>query len=631
MAKTIYLLQYNNYFNRTVKGETFAGVLDYVTDGATLCARVDNVTLWNPNDGVDTTFTTNVGITAIPDYAIVCEGTNILQRWFVMEAKRLQGQQYRLTLRRDLIVDNYYEILNNTDTYVERGWCDVSNPAIYNQEPLTFNQIKNTQQSMFDKSLCPWIVMYFTPNKTIDGKETAFPDGTALSFTDEFDSTKKFTVQYKYRSPDTVTENDTIIKLPDAPYAMMALPYATKNYYNGETKLGTITREQAMQIAQATSRKYSSGGWLMDIQLLPYCPCIEVLRTDGNIDVSKAVANARVYYDDASSQGLVNKIGGVICCKRSSFQNDLYNAEGARFTITVKDIKIENQTTMYRIVSPNGNGVFEFNASKLKYSENSTVEFSALCTYMPYQPYIRVRPNFSRMYGANFKDYRGLICGGDFSLPQISDSWEAYQVQNKNYQAMFNRQIESMDLQHRIGFAQDITGAVSGTASAGISGATTGLLAGGPVGAGIGAVAGTALSAAAGVADIATNRMLRADQREATIQQHNWQLQNIQALPYSVTKANNFNVDNNYVPYLETYMCDPSETVNFKKYLALRSYSINRYGKLNDYIKPTGRTFLKGMIVRLAGVYDDSHYMAAIADEVNQGFYIEKGGESTTA
>ena len=138
MAKTIYLLQYNNYFNRTVKGETFANPSDYL-GAATLCARVDNVTLWNPNDGVDTTFTTNVGITAIPDYALVCEGNTILQRWFVMEAKRLQGQQYRLTMRRDLIVDNYDEILNNTDTYVERGWCDVSNPAIYNQEPLTFN------------------------------------------------------------------------------------------------------------------------------------------------------------------------------------------------------------------------------------------------------------------------------------------------------------------------------------------------------------------------------------------------------------------------------------------------------------------------------------------------------------
>ena len=312
MAKTIYLLQYNNYFNRTLKGESFYSLDNYTSGGATIVGQITNMSLWNPNDGVETTITSNLGLTAIPDYCVVCNEDTVIQKWFVTEAKRIQGQQYRLTLRRDLIADNYIDILNNNDTYVERGWCDVSNPAIYNQEPMTFNQIKNNQRSMFDKSLCPWIVMYFTPNKTINGNESAFPDDTDLIFTDEFDSTKKFIVQYKYRTADAVTDHDTVIKLPDAPYAMMALPYATKDYYDGDTRLGTITMEQAMQIAQATSRKYNSGGWLMDIQLLPFCPCVEVIRNDGNIDLSKAVANARVYYEDVSSQPLVHKIGGVI-------------------------------------------------------------------------------------------------------------------------------------------------------------------------------------------------------------------------------------------------------------------------------------------------------------------------------
>lgn len=615
MAKTIYLLQYNNYFNRTVKGETFENPADYLAAG-TLCARVDNVTLWNPNDGVDTTFTTNVGITAIPDYAIVCEGINVLQRWFVIEAKRLQGQQYRLTLHRDLIVDNYDEILHNTDTYVERGWCDVSNPAIYNQEPLTFNQIKNNQRSLFDKSRCPWIVMYFTPNKTIDGKESAFPDGS-LKFIDETDSTMQFSIDYKYRSADSATADDSIIKLPDAPYAMMAIPYATKDYYLSGIKLGTITRQQAMQIAQATSRKYSSGGWLMDLQLLPYCPCPEVLRDDGNISLSAAVANAKVWYDAASSALPTNRIGGVICCKQSTFQANMYTSTGSLFKVHVHDVKLENQTTMYRLVSPNGNGAFEFNPAKMVYTDDVDIGFVARCTYMPYQPYIRVFPEFSRLYGSDYNDYRGLICGGDFSLPQISDSWEAYQVQNKNYQTMFNRQIESLDKQQRAEAVQSVFGALGGT----LQGVAGGALIGG----GTGAIVGGVTSGVGGIADIGIGAYLRADQREAAIQQHNWQLQNIQALPYSVTKMNNFNVDNNYVPYLEVYVCTDSEIDNFNAYLALRSYSINRYGMLNDYIKPTGRTFLKGMIVRQAEVDDDSHYLAAIADEVNQGFYIEKG------
>ena len=625
MAKTIYLLQYNNYFNRTVKGEHYRYASEYTSDGgAKIVGQITNMSLWNPNDGVDTTITSNLGLTAIPDYCVVSENY-VIQRWFVTEAKRLQGQQYRLTLHRDLIADNYNEILNNDDTYVERGWCDVSNPAIYNQEPFTFNQIKTNQRSMFDKSLCPWIVMYFTPNKTINGNESAFPDDTALNFTDETDSTKKFIVQYKYRAAEAVTDSDTIIKLPDAPYAMMAIPYAIKDYYDGDTKLGTITREQAMQIAQATSRKYSSGGWLMDIQLLPFCPCVEVIRTDGNIDLSKAVANARVYYEDVSSQSLVHKIGGVICCRRSTFQTNIYTSLGELFKIHVYDIKIENQTTKCRIVSPNGNGAFEFSPAKMTYANDKDIGFLARCTYMPYQPYIRVFPQFARMYGGDYNDYRGLIFGGDFSLPQISDSWEAYQIQNKNYQAMFNRQIESMDKQHVAGLISDIAGAVTGTVGGVAGGALSGSMVGGAKGSLAGGIVGGVASLIGGAADVGINAYLRADQREAVIEQHNWQLQNIQALPYSVTKVNNFNFDSNYVPYLEVYVCDDSEIDNFIKYLDLRSYSINRYGKLNDYIKPTGRTFLKGMIVRLAEVYDDSHYMAAIADEVNQGFYIEKG------
>ena len=625
MAKTIYLLQYNNYFNRTVKGEHFFSLDNYTSGGATIVGQITNMSLWNPNDGTDTTITSNVGLTAIPDYCLVCENSNVVQRWFVTEAKRLQGQQYRLTLHRDLIVDNYNEILNNEDTYVERGWCDVSNPAIYNQEPMTFNQIKNQQRSMFDKSLCPWIVMYFTPNKTINGTETAFPDNVSFTFIDEYDSTKRFNIHYKYRTEDKIDANDSIIKLPDAPYAMMALPYATKKYYNGETPIGTITREQALQIAQATSRKYSSGGWLMDIQLVPFCPCIEVVRSDGDIDVSKAFAHARVYYEDVAEPTNVTKLGSVICCRKSTFQANIYDATGALFKVHIYDIKIENQSTMCRLVSPNGNGVFEFNPAKMTYANDKDIGFLARCTYMPHQPYIRVFPQFARMYGGDYNDYRGLICGGDFSLPQISDSWEAYQIQNKNYQAMFNRQIESMDKQQTAGLISDITGAVSGTVSGVAGGALSGSMIGGGAGAIAGGVIGGVASIAGGVADIGINAYLRADQREAAIQQHNWQLQNIQALPYSVTKVNNFNFDSNYVPYLEVYACDDSEVDNFIKYLDLRSYTINRYGKLNDYIKPTGRTFLKGMIVRLAEVDDDSNYLAAITDEVNQGFYIEKG------
>ena len=608
MTKTVYLLQYNNYFNRTIKGEAFYNIDNYTANGATIVGQISNMSLWNPNDGIETTITSTLGLTAVPDYCVVCDGVTVLQRWFVIEAKRLQGQQYRLTLRRDVIADNYTEIMSNTDNYVERGWCDVSNPAIYNAEPLTFNQIKINQRSLYDISQCPWIVLYFTPTKRVDGTETNFPQktaswtykGTNYKMSCTFDATQK-------QSGD-VTYTEGLVQSVEMPYAMAVIPYATRDYYMGNTKKGTIELKNALSCAMALSRVYSSSGWLMDMQLLPYCPCKQVLKPDGNIDMSKADGITPIVVDTSI-------MGALISCKDSTFSSTLYASTGMVFKQHITNVKMDNLTLKCRLVSPNGNGVFEFNPAKMVYGNETSIGFQAYCTYMPHQPYIRVAPNYARLYGGEYGDYRGLICGGDFSLPQISDSWEAYQVQNKNYQAMFNRQIESLELQERVGVAQDIFGSVTGAIGAGFAGTMIGGSAGG-IAMGTGALIG-------GAADVATNAMLRADQREAMIQQHNWQLGNIKALPYSVTKVNNFNIDNTYVPYLEVYNCDDYETQNLGSYLELYDYSINRYGKFSDYVKPNNeRTFLRGTPIRLEGITDDSHYLAAIADELKQGFYV---------
>ena len=75
-------------------------------------------------------------------------------------------------------------------------------------------------------------------------------------------------------------------------------------------------------------------------------------------------------------------------------------------------------------------------------AKNGGVSFFNIdCTYKPYNPYIHVNPNFGRLYGGDFDDSRGLIVGGDFSLPQTTSAWESYQLSNKNFQASFDRQI----------------------------------------------------------------------------------------------------------------------------------------------------------------------------------------------
>ena len=85
---------------------------------------------------------------------------------------------------------------------------------------------------------------------------------------------------------------------------------------------------------------------------------------------------------------------------------------------TAEAFKIENETSMYRLCSPNYASAYEFNLAK---NGGSVTKINVDCSYKPHQPYIHANIDFNRLYGADTNDTRGLICGGDFSLPQTSD------------------------------------------------------------------------------------------------------------------------------------------------------------------------------------------------------------------
>lgn len=601
MSKTIYLLQYNNYFNRTVKGESYYIIGNYTANGAKIVGQITNMSLWNPNDGIDTTITSALGLTAIPDYCVVCDGINVLQRWYVVEAKRLQGQQYRLTLHRDTIAEEYALVMSNEANYVERGWCDVSSDIIYNAEPMTFNQVKLGQATLHDATTSAWIVGYLAIDNDFTEKE--------ISFT-------YFGAKY-FITFDANLANLTFAQ-PGVPYVTFYMPWKGMTWEDGNSLGSGITQTAATAISKA----FSGSKLLIDLQLLPFCPeqrdPVSYMKSKvplNNVYIQKLTPTE----EDPLARTTVGYVGiSTSSHAEGTCYRKLENAS-IPFTISVDDIKVDSLTEKCRLVSPNGNGVWEFIPAKAVYNTSTQQQLTYTMTPMPYQPYIKVEPLFARMYGNNYDDQRGLICGGDFSLPQISDAWETYQINNKNYQVMFNRQIESLDKQQIIGVAQDVFGAATGAIGAGFAGTMIGGGAGG-IAMGAGALAG-------GIADVATNAILRADQREAMIQQHNWQLDNIKAMPYGVSKASNFNAEQPKFPYVEFYTAHGDEITNLQNFLKLRSYSINRYGKFADYVKPNGRTWLQGIPLRLEGITDDAHYAAAIADELKQGFYV---GTDTT-
>jgi hypothetical protein len=296
------------------------------------------------------------------------------------------------------------------------------------------------------------------------------------------------------------------------------------------------------------------------------------------------------------------------------------------------DLKIANETEFMRLTSPNFNGMFEFKKTKLT---DGLHYINIDCTYKPYSPYIKLNPDFSFMYGHDFNDSTGLICGGDFSIPVLNDAWRDYQLNNKNYQAVFNRQIQNLDVSQEIAREQmsfqNIVGAITGPVGGATGGALTGMKLGGGYGAAAGAAAGfiggAALSIAGGVKN---NEWLARQQGEAksyAIDMYNYQLGNIKALPQSISKSDPLTFNNKIWPILEKFSCTDAEKEIIKNKIIYNSMAIMAIGKLNDYSSSSelDRVFVKGQLIRLDTIKDDFHIVDAIYQEVNKGFFVVQG------
>lgn len=387
--------------------------------------------------------------------------------------------------------------------------------------------------------------------------------------------------------------------LNDAPYDMFAIPYGGIPIKKGST---TSINEPTIAMFMANEIQRTLASQCYDIQLLPYCP----FEGANPIDITAMVEN-RDY-------SLI-KIGSatksiLFWCAQSTREFNIAHS------IDVVDVKIENECDKYRLVSPNYNGQFEFNAAK----NGGVAYFNVDLTYKPYQPYIHVNPNFNRLYGTDYNDARGLICGGDFSLPQISDAWQQYQIQNKNYENIFNRQIESMELNNSVQFAQSVANAVSGTFSGAAGGALTGSI-GGPIGAAVGGVVGAVGSAAAGVADVVTGQQLRNEAMDLTKDLYGYNLGNIKALPYSLTKIGALNNNNKLYPFLEYYSCTDEEKETLKNKLKYNGMTLMRIDKIANYIQ-SEPSYIKGALVRCESIDGDYHLINAIAGELTKGVFI---------
>lgn len=302
--------------------------------------------------------------------------------------------------------------------------------------------------------------------------------------------------------------------------------------------------------------------------------------------------------------------------KTDSFRTFINNS------LALKDsVKVESECNKYRLCSPNYQGSFDFNVAK----NGGTVDyFIAECTYKPYTPYIKVVPQFGLLYGANFSDARGAICGGDFSLSRFTDAWESFELQNKNYQNIFNREIQKLDFEQNLEYRKSlITGGV-GILTGGVGGAAAGGMASGSwIGAVVGGVVGTAGSAVGMGLDVDMLVQQQRQNRQFAIDKFNYQLGNIKALPYTLTKIGAFNINSKIWPFLEYYTCTDEEKQALENKLKYESMTVMRIGYFGDFWRVDSELrYFKGELIRNEEIAEDNHIFEAIYGEILKGVYM---------
>lgn len=396
------------------------------------------------------------------------------------------------------------------------------------------------------------------------------------------------------------------------PFKMFCIPYSTEKAitirYGSALSYTTITMAQdlALTVAKALSTQYSSSGTLYDIQLLPYCPDPSIIVEDHTILMPKDAQKTTLVTDGDS-----NNIGAIYWCGNNTGTFDISH------TINISDVKMESIADMYRISSPNWNGQFEFNAAK----NGGVSKFNVDFTYKPHSPYIHINPDFGRLYGEDYNDARGLICAGDFSLPQSSSAWNNYEIQNKNYQNQFQRDIESLELTQSIQMKQQTFAALTNIIGGGVAGAATGMMVGGLGGAAAGFTAGAALSGAGAAMDVKYQKQLNEEAIDYRRDQFGFQIENIKALPQNLTNVGGLTANNKLFPVLEYYTCTDEEKQAIQLKLQYNGMSVNRIGTIAAFLQPT-ESYIKGKLIRLT-IDEDNHFIEAIANEIDRGVFIK--------
>lgn len=411
----------------------------------------------------------------------------------------------------------------------------------------------------------------------------------------------------------TVTLNSNKRALTDQPWRMFAIPYGDiQIYYQKDAGMWYDNNKQlalniATELAKSTSAVY-------DVQILPY-----VINNGFWADTS---ASGGWLWADKGKEGKDFDYVGT----KDNPQTIIWYPTTSSFRNTIKldnpvivtEPKIQNECDMYRLIGPNYSGGFEFSAAK----NGGISQFEINCTYLPVSPYIHINPTFGGLYGQDFDDARGLICQGNFSISTVSDAWKNYVIQNKNFNEMFRRELENMEVNRSIQKEQERWSVATGVVQGAVIGALGGASIGGSAGGIVGGAVGVGASLAGGLKDMEFSQKLYDESKSYKQDMRNYSLGNIRALPQTLSKTSAYNIDNKYFPFLEYYTCTDKEKQALRDQIKYTGMTVMRTGKIEDYLQ-TDYSYIQGKLIRVESIDDDFHLVKSISEEIMKGVYIK--------
>ena len=415
----------------------------------------------------------------------------------------------------------------------------------------------------------------------------------------------EYTVNYPAKTEHLINKS--------APFDVFCIPYSDDMKIKVGTKEVQANKQFAMSIASELSRNL--GNYCYDIQLLPYCPMTGYKVTDNIFDINSG---------DAKRRTAIMKGDQTVYWMFWSTSNE--KSFTIQHPIQVSNKKIQNQCEMYRLCSPNYNGQYEFNVAK-----NEGVDyFNVDITYLPVSSYLHVVPNLKGLYG-NYSDNSpiGLICKGEFSINSVKEQYIQFMQNNKNYENIFRAEINTNDKSHELQVEQSRIANWLGSAATGLQ---TGAFFGGSgsgAGMGIGAGVGAGiLTGIAGEVDINYGNQLYELNKKYKQDVHNYQLDNIKAMPNSLSKVTSYTKNNQLFPVLERYDATDKEKEAVAQNVIDYSMNVGVIGKPIDYVYNdwsyngnTSRGYFKAQLIKID--LNTYHESDAISTELARGVYFK--------